>query len=167
MDRRLISELLDNIVERIDEESELQGCELTYIVFITDPATGSGDQRFYGEMDTMLAMTVRAQRAITDHISIEEDVVAAVEDLTHKATPVSGMLNCPACKNLIMLKVGHSEKIKCLECGCPITILKREENSVISKMLDIAPPKNYDYKDGPLFFEGEDEDASEGDSEPK
>ena len=39
-----------------------------------------------------------------------------------------------------------------------------EDKNVLAKILGVAPPSEYDYKDGPLFFEGE-EPPTEGPEE--
>lgn len=79
MNQKLISELLDNIVKRIDEEAEMQDADLAYVVYVTDPREGTGDMRFYGDMDALLALSMRAQKALFDNLDVETDVVNAVE----------------------------------------------------------------------------------------
>ncbi len=43
----------------------------------------------------------------------------------------------------------------CYKCNEMTPVVPPEEKNVIAKILEIAPPKDYDYKDGPLLFEGE------------
>lgn len=68
MSQGTINELLDNIIERIDAESETQGAPLTYLVWITDPDTGMGDMRFNGDLDSLVSMSVRAQHTVVHKI---------------------------------------------------------------------------------------------------
>ena len=68
MSQETINELMDNIIERIDAESDTQGAPLTYLVWITDPDTGMGDMRFNGDLDSLVSMSVRAQHTVVHKI---------------------------------------------------------------------------------------------------
>jgi hypothetical protein len=129
MSQETISELLDNVEQRIHEESQIQGIDYSYLIWISDPKSGSGDMRNVGDVDSLLAMSVRAQHRIT-HQADEEEVISEhyeeIEAGTHTGKPLSGMVNCPSCKKLILLKVGHPDKVVCDKCGCFITILRDE-----------------------------------------
>ena len=97
-----------------------------------------------------------------------------------------GNYTCGDCGKLFHVRVHHfstftTDAAKCTKCGknldidhcyyCEacLTILapdqvafhKPEERTVIAKILEMAPPKDYDYKDGPLLFDGEDPEYQE------
>ena len=93
MSQQTINELLDNIVQRLDDESETQGVEYAYMVWVVDPKTGSGDMRFFGETDNLLAMSVRAQHKLSHHLDTEEVVIEAVRRLPPGVAPTS-MCEC-------------------------------------------------------------------------
>jgi hypothetical protein len=86
-----LNEMLDNIVQRIDDEGEAQGVEFAYLVWVVDPSDGRGDLRNNGEVDALLAMSVMAQHKLCHELE-EAGCIRKVEaemlsiDEVHAAT---------------------------------------------------------------------------------
>ncbi len=59
-----LNEMLDNIVQRIDDEGEAQGVQFSYMVWVVDATDGRGDLRNNGDIDALLAMSVMAQHKL-------------------------------------------------------------------------------------------------------
>jgi hypothetical protein len=72
-------ELLDNIVQRIEEEIESTGRDLTFLVFIADTGTGLGDLRSAGDVDALAGHMLRIQKAIFDELDSQGLMVRQVE----------------------------------------------------------------------------------------
>jgi len=148
MNNKMVSELVDNITNRIKEEAKMQDADLVFVVFIADPAVGSGDMRFYGELDALLALTSRAQKALYDQIGLHEEVETALTP-DEEAYSRSDLLR--AC----MKDSDEKRKIFCER----IKELERKQNAIIIGLLSLGESIDYPPADPDMEAHPEDDNG--------
>lgn len=127
MKMKNLNEMLDNIVQRIDDEGEAQGVQFSYMVWVVDATDGRGDLRNNGDIDALLAMSVMAQHKLCHELEGQgciKKVVSVIPD--EPSADVDVIWVCPNCGDELGVWTDTKKAPLCHDCDAIAVLDERE-----------------------------------------